>query len=98
MTLEDIQRLITQGDYELSHKVYTLVEEGLFDEVDLVECIMTAPGIYKKVRDEKGGSVDGLKYVVIGSDTRGRPFYVVGKIARDATGQFYFYITAHAAD
>ena len=98
MKFYQIQRLVTQGEYELSHKVYILVEEGLFDEADLVECVMTAPGICKKERDEKGGSVDGLKYVNIGTDTRGRPFYTVGKVARDATGKFYFYITAHAAD
>lgn len=98
MDFKQIQRLVARGEYELSAKVYSLVEDGLFDEADLVECVTTAPGVYKRERDEKGGSVDGLKYVIIGTDTRGRPFYTAGKVARDAMGQFYFYITAHAAN
>jgi len=39
-----------------------------------------------------------MKYVILGRDTHGRPFYTVGKILQDAEDRFYFYITAHQAD
>jgi hypothetical protein len=39
-----------------------------------------------------------MKYVILGRDTHGRPFYTVGKVLRGPTGQFYFYLTAHQAD
>ena len=39
-----------------------------------------------------------MKYVIVGRDTHGRPFYTVGKVVQGSEGQFYFYITAHQAD
>ena len=98
MTLQQIQRLIERGEYEMSEKVRTFIEEGLFDEDDLVECVLTAERMYKTERDERRESVDRKKYVLLGRDTRGRPFYTAGKVRRDHAGQFYFYITAHPAD
>lgn len=49
-------------------------------------------------RDELGLAVHGMKYVILGRDTHGRPFYTVGKVVQGPGGQFYFYITAHQAD
>lgn len=49
-------------------------------------------------RDEFGQAVHRMKYVILGRDTHGRPFYTVGKVLRGPSGQFYFYITAHQAD
>lgn len=98
MTLRQIQRLIERGEYEMSEKVRTFIEEGLFDEDDLIECVLTAECIYKTERDERQESVDRQKYVLLGRDTRGRPFYTAGKVRTDNVGRFYFYITAHPAD
>ena len=92
-----IQRLIEQGEYEISEKVQELIEDGVFDQDDLVECITTASSIHKTERDERKDSIEGIKYVILGRDTRGLPFYTAGKVKTDTTGKFYFYITAHPA-
>jgi hypothetical protein len=39
-----------------------------------------------------------MKYVILGRDTHGRPFYTVGKALRGPAGRIYFYLTGHQAD
>ncbi len=52
----------------------------------------------QKGTDELGQAVHGMKYVIVGRDTHGRPFYTVDKVIRGAGGQFYFFISAHQAE
>ena len=98
MDLNDIQNLIVRKEYEVSEKVQDLLDQEFFEHRDLENCILTANRIHKRERDEKGASVDGMKYVIIGFDTHGRRFYTVGKILKDYLGRLYFFITAHQAD
>jgi len=98
MSLAAIKRLVATGRYRYSHKVRVLIEDGWFDEADLVHCVLSASRIYRKERDELRQSRDNLKYVIVGRDTHGRPFYTAGKILSGTQGQIYFYITAHQAD
>lgn len=98
MTLEDIQRLVWRDQYHYSEKVRCLIEEGWFDEEDMMKCILSATRIHRRQRDELRQAVDGLKYVILGQDTHGQPFYTAGKVMEGCSGQFYFYITAHQAD
>ena len=93
-----IKQLVARGRYRYSQKVRDFIAEGFFDEEDLVHCILSATGIHKSERDELGQAVHGMKFVILGRDTHGRPFYTVGKVIRGAGGQFYFYISAHQAD
>lgn len=97
MTLEEIKQLVAQRRYRYSRKVRDLIEEGFFDEEDLVHCILSATKIHKRERDELGQAVHGMKYVILGRDTHGRLFYTAGKVIQGSKGQFYFYITAHQA-
>jgi hypothetical protein len=98
VTLEEIQQLVAQRRYQYSRKVRDFIEEGFFDEIDLVHCVLSATRIHKRERDELGQAVHGMKYVILGRDTHGRPFYTVGKGIQGSRGQLYFYITAHQAD
>ena len=98
MTLAEIQQLVARRQYRYSEKVRNLIEEGFFDEEDCVDCILSATRINKSERDELGQAVHGMKYVILGRDTRGRPFYTVGKGIQGPRGRLYFYITAHQAD
>ena len=98
MTLADIQSLIRRREYRSSAKVNESISDGFFTTEDLECCIETATEIFKKERDEKRRSVDGFKYTIIGFDRRGFRFYTAGKVMRDFTGRFYFFITAHEAD
>lgn len=98
MSLRAIQHLVATGRYRYSQKVRTLMEEGWFDEDDLVSCVLSAARIHKRAQDEFQQSRDNLKYVLIGRDTYGRPFYTAGKILTGSQGQIYFFITAHQAD
>ncbi|MFQ5804687.1 MAG: hypothetical protein ACE5JQ_17495 [Candidatus Methylomirabilales bacterium] len=98
MTLGEIKRLVAQGRYHYSRKVRDFIEEGFFDEEDLVHGVLSATRIHKKERDELRQAVHGMKYVILGRDTHGRSFYTVGKVIRGPKGRLYFYITAHQAD
>ncbi len=98
MSLGAIQHAVAAGRYRYSQKVRELIEEGWFDEADLEACIRSATRIHKRARDEFRQSPDKLKYVILGRDTYGRPFYTAGKILTGAQGQVYFFITAHQAD
>jgi hypothetical protein len=98
VTLEEIKQLVAQRRYRYSQKVRDFIEEGFFDEIDLVRCVLSATKIHKRERDELGQAVHGMKYVILGRDMHGRPFYTVGKGISGPRGQFYFYITAHQAD
>lgn len=98
MELDEIKTLIIKRQYEVSQKVQELLEQEYFEKQDLENCILTATRIHKKQRDERGAAVDGLKYVVIGLDTRGQQFYTTGKVIKDHLGRLYFFITAHQAE
>lgn len=98
MTLEEIKQLVAQRRYRYSWKVRELIAEGFFDKEDLVHCILSATKIHKRERDELRQAVHWMKYVILGKDTHGRPFYTVGKVLRRPGGWFYRFITAHQAD
>ncbi len=98
MTLQEIKQLVADQRYRYSKKVRELVEEGFFDEEDMVHCILSAIRFYKTERDELDQGVHGMKYVILGKDTHGLPFYTVGKVMEVRNGRFYFYITAHQSD
>lgn len=98
MTLPEIKQLVADQRYRYSKKVRGLIEEGFFDEEDMVHCVLSATRIHKAERDELGQAVHGMKYVILGKDTHGQPFYTVGKVMEDRKGRFYFYITAHEAE
>jgi len=98
MTLADIKQLVAQRQYDYSEKVRDFIEEGFFEEEDLEHCILSAAKIHKQERDELGQAVYGMKYVILGRDTHGRPFYTVGKVMQGPEGQFFYFITAHQVD
>lgn len=98
MTLKEIQQLVVRSRYRYSRKVRDFIEDGYFDEEDLVHCILSATNIHKRERDELGQAVHRMKYVILGRDTHGRPFYTVGKVLRGPAGRLYFYLTAHQAE
>lgn len=97
MPLREIQRLVEHGQYRYSRKVEERIEDGYFDEDDLDHCILSAQRISKRERDELGNAIHGMKYVILGRDTHGRPFYTAGKMLRSQRGRLYFFITAHQA-
>jgi hypothetical protein len=98
MTLDEIKQLVACARYRYSRKVRDFIDDGYFDEEDLVHCILSATEIYKRERDELRQAVHGMKFVILGRDTHGRPFYTVGKVIRGPAGRFYFYISAHQSD
>jgi flavorubredoxin len=98
MTLKEIKQLVALDQYRYSEKVREAIEEGFFEEEDLVHCILSATRIHKKERDELKQAIHGMKYVILGRDTHGQPFYTVGKGVQGAKGKLYFYISAHQAD
>lgn len=97
MTLKEIKILVAKKLYRYSRKVQDTIEEGFFDLEDLEHCILSATRIQKKEKDELKEAVHGMKYVILGKDTHGRPFYTVGKVIK-REGKLYFFISAHTED
>ncbi len=98
MTLEEIKLLVAQKAYRYSRKVQDAIEEGFFDLEDLEHSIVSAARIQKKEKDELKEAIHGVKYVILGRDTHGRPFYTAGKVVKGIGGRLYFFISAHTAD
>jgi hypothetical protein len=98
MTLGQIKDLVARDQYRLARKVREAIEEGFFDDEDLVHSILSATKIHKEERDELGEALHGMKYVILGRDTHGCLFYTVGKVIPEPDRRFYFFITAHQAD
>lgn len=98
MTLEQIKRLVARGRFRYSDKIRESIEEGLFEEEDLVHCVLSATEIHKKQRDERREAIHRMKYVILGRDVHGRLLYTVGKVVQRADGQLYSFITARQAD
>jgi hypothetical protein len=98
MTLDQIKRLIIEQNYDYSEKVREFMEAGWFCNEDLERCILSATDFCKIENDELNTSVDGKKYVILGIDGCGCDFYTCGKVKKDDTGRFYFFITAHPQD
>ena len=82
--LRVIQRLVADGCYDYSQKVEDAMNAGQFDLEDL-ECCVATGKVFKTNRDKLRTSVGNKVYVIIGRDTRGRKFYVAGKITQVAT-------------
>lgn len=91
-----IRELVLSGAYHWSKKLQKQIEDGWFSRGDLLECVLTGT-IHKTERDELKDSVGNKKYVIIGRDTHGNPFYTAGKIKRAGDGKYYFFITGHEA-
>jgi len=91
-----IRELVLSGAYHWSKKIQTQIEEGWFSKEDLVECVLTG-SVHKTERDELKDSVGNKKYVIIGRDIHGNPFYTAGKIKRAEDGKYYLFITGHEA-
>lgn len=98
MTLEEIKRLVTCGHFRYSEKIRESIEDGLFEEEDLVHSVLSATEIQKKERDERREAVHRMKYVILGRDVHGRLLYTVGKVVQRPDGQLYSFITARQAD
>ena len=85
------------GQWDFSQKVQWAIARGDVVVDDISHAILTGR-LYKRERDELGGSADGFKYVILGSACSGRLFYVCGKLVRDTEGRWFFVITAHDAE
>ena len=97
MDLRGIKRLVERGEWDYSEKVRTKIESGEFYEEDIEACIASAQRVQKREVDERGTSLSGYKYVVVGRNRSGRPFYTAGKPIGSDEGTVYFIITAHEA-
>lgn len=90
-----IQALVREDHYDWSQHVNERIEDGQFDQADLEACVASG-SVTKTTRDRLRHAVGNKVYTIVGRDTRGQPFYTVGKIVRD-NGSIYFFITAHEA-
>jgi hypothetical protein len=95
-TLQKIKILVcVEGKYLLSNHAREYIDQNLSSKDDIEHCIRYASKINHIEEDVHKVSIDGCKYTIKGKARSGRDFYTTGLIIKDATGEIYFFITAH---
>ena len=92
-----IRYLVANECYLVREKVLVLLSDGHFELEDL-ECSIVKGVLEKTESDEFRDSVGNKKYVIVGPDRCGYPFYSVGKIQSLDGSRIYLVITAHHAE
>jgi hypothetical protein len=90
-----IKKLVLSGACKYSEKVEDCLDVGDYSEEDLEHCILKGR-VYKIEKDEMKSSIDNKKYTIKGKDTYENYFYTEGKIVMGASGNLYFFMTAHS--
>jgi len=89
-----IKRAVLTGRYIFSKKArMEMIEDGLA-EADVVEAIIYAPAIYKKVRSRspyRKGAVEYL-YIIQSVNLDGMLIYTKGKFVKDEEREIYYFL------
>ena len=89
-----IRELVLCGDYKFSQHLQQKIGDGEFSFEDIENCI--AHGLLQRwEKDEKGGAIDGKKYIIVGPCKGGLGFDTVGKIIKTNDGEAYYFNTAY---
>ncbi len=92
---ERIRLLVRSEQYHLSgHVVNDKIAQHDYLVEDIVDSILSGT-IDKVERDERGVSVDGKKYTILGRTRDGLLHYTVGKIVSADDDELYYVITIY---
>lgn len=95
-----IKRVMLAGHYAFSEKARQEMKADGLTGLDVVEAIVNAPAIYKRIRSRsplRSRSREYL-YVIQGTNLEGLTIYTKGKFTREAgTDVYYFLISSKRA-
>jgi len=89
-----IKRAMLTGRYVFSRKARLEMKEDGLTEIDVVEAILNAPVIYKKVRSRsphRSRAVEYL-YIIQSVNLDGVLIYTKGKFAKDEGMEIYYFL------
>jgi hypothetical protein len=95
-----IKRAVLAGNYNFSKKARIEMEADGLDDLDIVESILNAVAIYKKIRSTSPSRSKAKEYLYIIQSTNldGVAIYTKGKLVREAgEDTFYFLISSKRA-
>ena len=96
-----IKRAVLAGHYAFSEKARIEMEADGLTELDVVESILNAVAIYKKIRSTSRfrGSAKEYLYIIHSANLEGLPIYTKGKLVSElATPVYYFLISSRKAE
>jgi hypothetical protein len=94
--LVSIKRAVLAGRYAFSEKARLEMEADQLTDLDVVESIMNAVAIYKKLRSRsplRGGSTEYL-YVIQSTNLDGVAVYTKGKLVRQGGLDTYYFLVS----
>lgn len=94
--LVTIKRAVLAGRYRFSEKASAEMEESGLTELDVVESIVTARRVYKRIRSAslwRTGKREYL-YVIQSTSLTGIPIYKKGKFARQQGEEVYYFLVS----
>jgi hypothetical protein len=91
-----IKRAVLAGQYAFSEKARLEMEADGLTELDVVESILNAVAIYKKVRSESPRRARAREYLYIIQSTNltGVPIYTKGKLVKDTDQEHYYFLVS----
>jgi hypothetical protein len=94
--LRTIKRAVLAGRYVFSEKARVEMEVDGLTELDVVESIVNAVAIYKRIRSTDPRRSGGREYlyVIQSTNLEGIPVYTKGKLVREARQDVYYFLVS----
>ena len=92
--LARIKRVVISGRYAFSEKARTEMKVDGITELDVVESILNAVAIYKKLRSTSFRRQHRKEYLYVIQSTNldGLPIYTKGKLVREVDVEIYYFL------
>jgi hypothetical protein len=92
--LKRIKRAVINGRYVFSKKARLEMEVDNITERDVVESILNAIAIYKKIRSQNPyrKNVKEYLYIIMSSNLDGLPIYSKGKLVKEKGQDTYYFL------
>ncbi len=94
--LKRIKRAVMAGHYVFSRKARIELEIDHLHQIDVVESILNAVAIYKKIRSTspKKTSTKELLYIILSTNLDGLPIYTKGKLVNEKGQDTYYFLVS----
>jgi hypothetical protein len=91
-----IKRAVLAGRYRFSEKASEEMEESGLTELDVVESIVTAKRVYKRIRSTSPWRMGKREYLYVIQSTSltGIPIYTKGKFSRQQSEEVYYFLVS----
>ena len=89
-----IKRAIISGHYVFSKKARIEMENNKIIEMDVIESILNAVAIYKKIRSQSvyRKNAKEFLYIILSTNLDGLPIYSKGKLVKEHGKDVYYFL------